>query len=293
MYLDSAIAFYNLISIQKQLEHIRSQVSLYNDRTKEIEAWVRIGRSRPSDLSSVKAARVLSYSQQLQMEGQLSNAFELFQFLTGITNLSTLSPETNLPDRLPESSEFLKSLEERPDLKAAKSQSFSVKKAIDIAKSDRLPWADLVVSTGNPQVISSTPWNWNVQLVLTYSLFADTFVQSKINQAESLSRQSDNVYQYMYESIQRDVRISYSSLLSDLDQIKTYQEALNYLKDNYQLMEKDYRLGAVKITDVLTAYSTYEDSVRVLDSLIYTAQIEWLRLQIFSGEFQLPVEVKL
>ncbi len=293
LYLDSATAFYNLIIIQKQLEHIKNQVGLYYERTMEIKAWVKIGRSRASDLSSVQAARALSYSQQVQMEGQLSNALELFQFLTGISNLSTLVSETNLPENLPELSKFLKSMEERPDLKAAKYQSFSTQKAIDIAKSEKLPWADLSVSLGNSQLVSSTSLSWNIQLTLTYSLFADTFIQSRIRQAESLSRQTDNIYQYLYESIQRDIRISYSSLLSDIEQIKTYQEALQYLKNNYQLMEKDYRFGTVKMTDVLTAYGSYEDSLRTLDSLIYSAQIEWLRLRIYSGEFALPAEVKL
>ncbi len=293
LYLDSAIVFYNLVNIRKQLEHIRNQVGLYNEQTKEIESWVKIGRSRASDLSSAKAAWALSYSQQAQMEGELSNVFELFQFLTGVSNFTTLVSETNLPGNLPEINQFLKSMEERPDLKAAKAQSFSTKKAIDIEKSEQYPWADLAISAGNSQLINNISWNWNIQLSLTYSLFSGTYIQSRIRQAESLNRQSDSAYQYLYNGIQRDIRISYASLLSDINQINTIQEALQYLKTNYQLMEKDYKVGAVKITDVLSAYSSYEDSFRTLDSLIYSAQLEWLRLRIYSGEFQLPEDIKL
>ncbi len=293
LYLDTAQVFYNLVNIRKQLEHLQNQVQLYNQRIKEIDAWVRIGRSRASDLSSVKAARALSYSQQVQMEGQLSNAQELFQFLTDITNSVTLVSETNLPDNTPDLSRFLENLDERPDLKAAKYQTFSAHKAIDIANSDRLPWADLGLSTGNSQLWNNSPWNWNIQLTLTYSLFADTFVQSKIREAESISRQSDDVYQLLSEGIRRDIRVSYAAFMSYLEQIKSYREAIKYLEDNYRLMERDYRLGAVKITDVLTAYSSYEDSVRNLDALIFSAQLEWLQLCVYAGQFSLPAEVKL
>jgi outer membrane protein len=293
LYMDTAQSFYNILSIQKQLEHYQTQIQLYDQRIQEVSAWVRIGRSRGSDLSSIKATRALAYSQMVQYRGLLTNSIEYFRFLTGISNDINLSPDTNLNTSPPELSSYIDSMKERADLKAAKSLSMSTEKLIDIARSDRLPWADLSLSAGNPQVWNSgTPLNWNIQLSVTFSIFADTFVNSKIREAESIRNQSDNAYRYLFDSIYRDVRTSYAAFLSDLEQIKSYRESLKYLEDNLHQLERDYRLGAVKITDVLTASGSYEDTLRALDTLTFQAGMEWVRLNIYSGQFSLPKEVK-
>lgn len=290
LYLDTAQSYYSLLSVHKQIEHLRNQIKLYDARIQEVTGWVRIGRSRSSDLLTIKAARMLAYSQMVQTKGQLSNHLELFRFLTGIEN-ADIRDSSDFPAEAPALEPFLASTAERPDLKAAKAQNISIRKAIDIARSDRLPWADLAVSAGNAQLWKTTPFSWNIQLTLTYSLFADVFVQSKIREAESQSIQSDNAYQFLSDTIQKDVRVSYAALLSYLEQIKTYREAVQYLEDNYRQMEKDYRLSVVKITDVITANSSYEDAVRVLNTLLYSAQMEWLRIRVYSGQFRLPPEV--
>ncbi len=59
LYLDMAQVYYNLASIRKQVEYLKNQVRLYDERIKEISAWVQIGKSRASDLSSVKALRAI------------------------------------------------------------------------------------------------------------------------------------------------------------------------------------------------------------------------------------------
>jgi outer membrane protein len=293
LYLDTAQAFYNILSVQKQLEHCQVQLQLFDKRIQEINAWVRIGRSRGSDLSGVKASRALSYSQMIQYEGILSNSVELFRFLTGISNDFTLADETNLPSTPEKLNTYLESMKERADIIAAKYQAKSASRLIEIAKSDRLPWADFTLSAGDAQFRNNTPWNWNLQLSLTFSLFADTFVQSRIREAESIRNQSDNAYLLLFESIRKDVRTSYAAFLSYLEQIKAYQESLKYLKDNLHQLERDFRLGAVKITDVLSASSSYEDALRTLETLNFQARMEYLRLHIYSGKFLLPDEGKL
>ncbi len=195
---------------------------------------------------------------------------------------------------MPDENQFLKEEENRPDLKAARFQTLSARENISIAESENLPEADLSLSIGNPYIWNTAsggdPWSWSIQFSLSYNLFADTFIQSKIREAESISRQTENDYRSLSEGIDRDVKIAYATLASDLEQIKTYRDAINYLKDNVAQMEKDYRLGAVKITDLLTAYGTYGDAMCTLDALLFSSQIDWIRLQVLSGKFSLPVE---
>lgn len=293
LYLDTAQTYYGLLTVNKQLLHLSNQVKLYDERIREVSAWVKIGRSRGSDLSSIKAARALSYAQMVQVQGQLSNSVELFRFITGAGDFTIADSVTDFSPRVEALDSYIASAEARPDLKAAKAQNISVRKAVEIAQSDRLPWVDFTLTTGNNQLWKNAPYYWNVQLTLTYSLFADTFVQSKIRTAQSQAAQSDSAYLYLQDTIRRDIRTSYSTLLSYIGQIQTYREAVGYLKDNYEQLERDYRLSAAKITDVLSALTSYEDAVRALDTLLYSANIEWVRLQVYSGQLNLPEEARL
>lgn len=292
LYQDTALAYYNLLLIRRDVEHVDAQLRLYDRRLSEVEGWVKIGRSRMSDLSSIKAARSQVLAQKTQLNGQYNAAVELLAFQTGVTNpdLVVAAPQKEM--LIEPLSNYIESTRNRADIKAAKARLNATKKTTIIVQADKWPWADFSTSASIGDISRPASMNWNAQLTITYSLFADTIFSTKLEEAKSQERQVENSLKNLEETVEKDVITSYINYNSYVQQTQALQESLKYLKENVDALEKDYRLGVARITDFITASSSYEETARTLDHLKYQALMEWVRLNVNSGKLKVSEEVK-
>lgn len=288
LYYDTAQSFYSVLAFRKDLEHLTNMIRIYDRRIEELNNWVRIGRSRSSDLLSAKTARALIIAQTKQAEGELANAQSLFSFVTGLDPKTELKDREEGPSSAPSLTECLGSMKERPDLEAARNRSFAAYKGIKIAQSSRWPWLGLSGGVSLEKALSRNELSWDIQVVISYAIFSGNIISSKISEARSVARQSDLAYSSLVRTITNDIKMAHQTLSSGIEQKNAVADALSFAEKNYRQIETDYRLGIAKFTDLLLALSSWRDTRRSYDKLVYTIKLDSIRLSINSGRLKLP-----
>jgi outer membrane protein len=288
---ETAAAYYALLTARSELEHTSDLVSIYDKRIREFSGLVAIGKSRPQDLVSLKAARSLAVAQQIQATGLLTNSRRNFTFLTGLPGDAEL-PETsvsNIPSGVPISGLFLSS--NRADIRAARYKAEASRKNLQAAQALRWPAVNAGGGVTVPNRMNTGRASLTGDIGLSLSLFSGGSVTGKIREAESAARQSQNVYWSVSETADRDLSAARTGFETDLAQWRAVSEAVRYQRENLSLVETDYSYGTQKLTDVLTALSSLQDALRSGDRLKYAVLLDLVRLDILSGRFQLPEAV--
>lgn len=292
LYLDTAQIFYYVISLQKDTEHLANQISILDRSINEIIKWVKIGKSQPSDLITIKASRSQAKAQLLQVKTELSGAQTLFSFMTGLEAEKNMTDRLNVPENIVPLKEFLLSAANRNDVQLAKYRYAASLKGIKVAKSSYWPWLDFSLGFTPPVDAAQKALGWDIQIAISYALFSGYVTSAKVSEAESVSRQASNAYHWLVKAIEKDIEIAYWKLKGDLTQKKAIAEAVQLAEENYREMQKNYQRGFAKMTELLQSLSTYEDTRRSLDKLDYAIKYDWLKLKVLSGQFSLPAGVK-
>lgn len=84
LFQDVAQNFYDALALEQDLMNLDEQIEQNRLREKELQARVRIGRSRVSEVLTVQAAISALRAQVEQLRAQLSAAREAFAFLSGL-----------------------------------------------------------------------------------------------------------------------------------------------------------------------------------------------------------------
>lgn len=279
LYIEVAQSFYAVLAAQNDLLHLDTQTGLYEKRIQDLNARVRIGRSRPSEVLTVQAAQAGLKAQRQQVAGQLGVAREMLAFLTG------MSPDLAVTDREPEPAvletldTYLACLPARPDVLTARKQIEVVRANLDLAKGGHWPSLDLYGNYYLNRTGSSlTNVDWDAQVALTLPIFTGGFTVSKVAEAESQVRQSELTLSRIERTAQEGIRDAYKTFLSDQAQVAALQEAVTLSEKNYQAVLKDYNYGLVTNLEVLQALSSYQDSLRALDRLKFSLSTDYQHL---------------
>src|SRR5205807_4319925 len=93
---DVAVAFYAALTQHEQLTTLLGTRSLTQDRVKELEHWVNVGRSLDSDLLSAQTQVATLDAQIADAKRTENETLELLRYLTGV------APDTPLADDRPD-----------------------------------------------------------------------------------------------------------------------------------------------------------------------------------------------
>ncbi|MBS1983320.1 MAG: TolC family protein [Bdellovibrionales bacterium] len=297
LYGDVADAFYGVLSQERDIANIDTEIASYDKRIQELDGRVRIGRSRPSEVLSVKSAKASLVSQREQLQGQLQRQREALAFLTGLPTIisldtSTLEPLWTNPKTLaaPAAIEaLLPRIEERPDVKAAVARYAAADESVAIAKGAHWPSADLAANYYFKRPGSLDEIHWDVGVALTLPLYAGGTIQSKVRESASQRAQAQLELTRLRRQAETDVRSLRSDAESERVRIGTLQDALTLAERNYREQLRDYQLGLVTNIDVLQALSTFQESRRSLDRAVSAYPALLLKLDIAAG-ISLPNE---
>jgi outer membrane protein len=279
LFRDVVQSFYNVLAIEQDLRNYDAEIQQGLERIEELNARVRIGRSRISEVLTVQSSIDALRAQVEFLKGQLKVARETFAFLSGLDSATTLNDTEPLPDKLEPVEFYLGRIPLRPDMKASQKRLAAARENVSVARGAHLPSVDL---NGNyyldrPGALKDI--NWDVQIALTVPIYAGGLLNSKTREALSQSNQAELTESQVSRQAEQEIRSLYQSVVHDLAQLAALQKATDAARANYTAQQRDYRLGLVTNLDVLQALTASQEDQRALDRVRYTVKLDYQTLQ--------------
>lgn len=280
LYSDVAVNYYTILSIEQDLRNIENEIAIDERRINDLNARVRIGRSRPSEVLNVRSTVDTLAAQAEQVRGTLLTNRDAFAFLTGFDRNTPLLDAEKAPGRLGSIDEYVAHIEERPDVKAQRDQLEAVEKNVTLARGNHLPAIDVAANYyfKRPGILSQQ--HWDVQILGTIPIFSGGTINSQVREAASQARGSELELGRTRRLADQEIRQLYDGTTADLAQVMLLERATESASKNYTAQFNDYRLGLVTNLDVLAATNTAQQTRRALDRAKFQAKLDFIRLQI-------------
>jgi len=283
LYEDVVQNFYTVLSLERDLDNYAEEINQNLAREKDLQARVRIGKSRRSEVLNVEAAVSSLRAQVEQIHAQLQAARENLAFLSGRDARTPLRDDQPTVYQVEPVDTYLARLDQRPDIGASEQRYVAAKENVAVAKGERLPSVDL---SGNYYLERPGYYkdiNWDVQLSMTIPLYAGGSVKSKIREAVSQRMQAELALSETRRQAAQEIRSAHSAVVFDLAQRDALENSTNAADKSYQAQLRDYRLGLVTNLDVLQALTALQQNRRALDRVRLSTKLDFLKLQAVSG----------
>ncbi len=279
LYSDVAQGFYALLSVQKDLTVVDSELDLYQKRIKDLQDRVEIGRSRLTEVLTIQASQASLLANREQVSNQVEVAKEVLAFLTGLDENIQLNDMDEVPSLTDPLEAYLAKLDNRPDVLTAKKNLEAAKNNITVTNGAHLPSADAIADyyPQRPGLLQNVAWD--AEIVVTLPIFTGWVLSANDKIADSQERQSEQALSSVERMAIENIRTDYKNLKSDLSQLTMYQNSVEINEKNYKANLKDYNNGLVTNLDVLVALTSFVDAQRALEKIRYSAKIDYNRLQ--------------
>lgn len=281
LYEDVANAFYLVLKLERDLENTRDVLKLTQDRIKELDARVKLGKSRRSELLSSQSQLASLEGQEEVLKGQVAVAREVLQELTG-ENVRSKILADEIPAVQPAGplGEVLAKGEKRTDLRALAQDLETKKLGLKLAQGALYPTASLLGNYYMKRVGFQEAIDWDLQLSVDLPLFQGGANLAGIRLKDSQVRQAQWEYRRAKRSIESALRRSYINLATALAQLTAFQDAHQKAGESYRMQVEEYRYGLVNNLDVLEALKTLQEAKKNLDSTLIQTKLNYLALQV-------------
>jgi len=284
IYKQVVAAYYNILSLERDITNIQDNGKYLRDRIKDLEHLHQIGRSQLTDVLTAKSTAATNDVTEQTDRINLAQARDQFALLTGMQSDTPLDDDA-AADFAPQISPvtyYLDRIKERPDVQAAKQQFEADSYGINIAKADHLPSLSLTGNYYFERPPNFRDVDWDAKVVITLPLFAGGVTQSKVREAYSTAHVSELKQSLAQRTAEQEIRAAYDSVANDLRQLKLTSENLRINEMTWKEEQRSYRFGLVNNIDVLQALSNYITARRSYDSNRFNLKRDFLTLKAAS-----------
>lgn len=280
LYVDVSQSFYTILSLEQDLRNIEAELDLYRRRVAELNERRAIGRSRLSEVLTTESVASALRAQGKQLQVQIGAARAVLAFLTGFDAATPLSGDASVQVADDPVAAYLSRIGKRPDVRAEEQKVLAADENIWVAKGAHLPTLDLNGNTYLARSGSLKDVTWDVQVALSFPIYAGGEIQSEVRQASSQLRQAEKSKERVSRLAQQEILALYEAVIGQQEQLKALEQALKLSEKNYAEQSKDYRLGLVTNLDVLQALTSFKENQRTLDRVRYDFRHNVLRLRV-------------
>jgi outer membrane protein len=280
---DTATAYYTVLALESDEFNFENQITLNQKRLKELEGYVRIGRSQDTDMLTLRSNISALEATLEATRGSLESARETLAFFSGQDRTLPIHDREALPAQIEPVAAYLARIEERPDVLSAKSALEANEESISIARGQHLPSLDLQGDyyLARPGTLSDV--RWGLQLNLTLPIFQGGIVASQTRQAASVRRQYDLQLSAARRRAEQEIRQLHDAVVANQRLLAKLAESAQLGQKSYEALARQYKTGLSTNLDVLQSQSSWHDSVRLLSRQQYTAKADYVKLQAASG----------
>jgi len=260
----------SLASIRDQIASTEAIVRLQSDQLDVLQAQRRLGAIGDSDVLTQQTALAQTRASLPPLQKQLAQTrYQLMAYLGRFPNqdqgerfnLASLHLPEELPLSLPSAI-----VGQRPDVRSAQAQLHQASANIGVAVANQLPQFSITGSLGSTvasgtKLFSAGSGVWSLAGSITQSIFDAGALEHRKRAALAAYDQSAALYRGTVIGAFQDVANSLRALESDADALNQQVVAERSAKANLDLVQAQFKLGAVAYINLLTAQQTYQNTV--------------------------------
>jgi len=284
LYYSLSTAYHNVLAYSSDVANYGEEIKQNQSRLKELLQWQKIGRARETDVLTEKATIAGLESSLETSRGQLQAARESLAFVTGWDRDTPIKSVDPLPTHVDAVADYLKNIEKRSDVTAAREAVNEYEEAVPIARGGHFPNVDLLGDYYFFRPGVQDDVHWDVSLAITLPIFQGGIVQSQVRGAESQYRQYNLSLSQVRRTAEQEIRTFHDAVNADLALVKKFGEAADIGRRNYLANSRDFRNGLVTNLDVLTALTSWQDSLRALDHQEFQSRADYEELEAASAQ---------
>lgn len=283
LYQDTANTYLQVLSLEQDLKNLKEQNTLYEKRVSELGSRAKRGESNQTDVITAESTQASLIAETELVQGNLEVARDNFFFLTGLPRESEFTDPQLNAEKVEAVEKYLDRLEKRADVRANIERYEAADKGVSMAWGTHLPRADVVGNYYLKRPGFLADLKWDVGFKVTVPLFEGGATQAKVREAVSIRKEAELELAKGRRAAQQEVRSIHKRLLARLNQIKSLKRSAELSQKSSTLLQRDYRRGLARNIDIQLALTEYRITQRNLDQAYYTAQSDFLQLQVASG----------
>jgi outer membrane protein len=283
LYQEIATHYFNLLTLDKDLQNIKKEIEFFEQRIKDLQGRVKIGRSRLSEVLTNEASLTTVIAESELIRGQIAATRALFSFVTGLPLDFSIKDTDSAAFQLKNVDEYLSQLENRHDIAALRYQEQAADQNVSTAWGAHLPSLDL---TGNYYLLRSgflQDIKWDATLSLSIPIFAGGATQSLVREAASQRQQAELALTRLRRQAESEIRSLHSTLQADSLQVASLEKAAQIAEKNFKEQTREYRLGLVTNIEVLQSLTSYHEIQRSMFRAKYAYQLDQEKMKIATG----------
>lgn len=281
VYGDVAQVFYTIAGLESDARNVRDTIKLMQDRIKELDARVRLGKSRDSEVLTVESQLAALNAQQEQLEGSRRTALENLSLLTGIDPSSLSIIDDRAPVTAAEPVEnVLAAGRNRSDVLAAGQNVALEESLVRTAKGTLLPTANLDGSWYTSRSGSLSGADWDIYLLLDVPLYQGGILRSRVKEESLRLNETRQQEALLKRQVDTELRQLHHTLVASLAKAQSYRTAYEKAERSYRLQMQEYRLGLVNNLEVLQSMTALLDTKSSYDRSLLQVKFDQVMLDI-------------
>jgi outer membrane protein len=281
LYQDVAQSFLNLEQVQRDIDIRGAVLKATAERISQLEHWVKIGRSRESE---VLAARSLLAQTQAQVEierGSERIYQETLRFLTGEDTDFTPVP-VPVPELQP-MEPFLDLARRRDDVQSSERSLEAARLNTSIARRQRWGSIGLTADYYLKRQGFSANTHYDAVIGLNIPIWDGGVISAQTKEAKAQEKSAEYALSAAQRAAERDARAAYMNLQWSLSAVQALQKADDLASANVKAQENDYRLSLVTNLEVLDSLTALQNTRLQLNSARHQAAFARAQLEVAAG----------
>lgn len=280
---DVSGAFFGLLLARENVTATQELIKLAEARLTELRERVRVGRSREADAIG-QQFQVSSLRSQLEESARQGQArADLLGYLTR-SSVTGVKPAQAPFLELPPLERFLKRLEDRPDIVAAREAALAAAAVVRLARADRLPELGLRGNWYAHRPTAQLNNRWDASVTLDVPVWTWGAATAAVEAAKAGLTQEELTLQALRRSAELEVRNAYRDYLSARDQLELRRQALELAKRDHSLQDRDEKRGLVTSLEALESLNRLNGARLAANSALLSVRLASISLDIASGE---------
>ncbi len=287
LYASVSAAYYKVLGTLKDVENLKSLISLTRERVKDLRTRASIGRSREGEVLAAES-QVAVLAAQLQAATSLhERAKDVFALTTGLERNVELAGGTENAQPLPPLEPlqtYMNEVSKRPDVIALQELRSAADENVTVARAGHFPSLDLSANYYIARAGIQSSIDFDFGLTLVIPLFQGGVVNSATDSAIGARKERELLLAQGRRVAENQVREAYERVKAGHEQMESLALAATLAEKNYRRQAQDYRLGLVTNLDVLQALNTFQETKRSLDQIRFDSLAAWDALQASLGK---------
>lgn len=293
--LNVASAYYDLLKAKKALEIANSNVERLTKHRDAANTRLRVGEITKTALLRAEAELSGAHSELIRAENGLKLSKATLARTVGITGDYDVKEtvgaihELPLPNCMQHDLDCLKqaAFSERQELRSLEIDKKIADNTIKYTKG--LYWPNITIQgvysrrEDRPEPVFADNENIYGVLSIDFPFFEGGLRMAEVRQAKARLRQAEYRLTDLMNSVAVEVESAYLNLLTESGVLDKTQAELEYARDNYNAVSKQFEFGLANSIDVMDANNLLVTSERQLANTRYDYQLAVLKLKRATG----------